>query len=67
MRLLYVFPAATAIVVAAVWALGAVDSWWVLVPAFLVYVVATTEVMRAVARAMTSGDEPEEDRRLLPH
>ena len=77
MGLLYVFPAAAAIVVAAVWALGAVDSWWALVPAFLVFVIATEEVMRALARKLANEDDPEEQPeapapprapgQLLPH
>jgi hypothetical protein len=80
MGLLYVFPAATAIVVAAVWALGAVDSWWVLVPAFVVYLLATSGVMRAVSHTLASEEEPEQlpdarprtsapilPGRLLPH
>jgi len=70
MRLLYVFPTAAAIVVAAVWVLGAVNSWWVLVPAFVVYLLASGWVMRALFRALASEEQPEElpvPPRLLPH
>lgn len=80
MRLLYVFPLATSAVVAAVWALGEIDAWWVLVPTLIVYVLSATGVMQCVAQALASGEESEEEPeapaparaplpigRLLPH
>jgi hypothetical protein len=60
MRLLYVFPLATAVVVAAVWALGEIDAWWVLVPTFLVYVLATGVVMRTLAQTLALGEDADD-------
>jgi hypothetical protein len=60
MRLLYVFTLATGVVVAAVWALGEIDAWWVLVPAFAVYVLAASGVMHAVAQTLESEEESEQ-------
>jgi hypothetical protein len=60
MRLLFVFPLATAVVVAAVWALGEIDAWWVLAPTFLVYALATGAVMRILAHTLSSGEDAAE-------
>jgi hypothetical protein len=60
MRLLYVFTLATAVVVAAVWALGEIDAWWVLGLAFLIYLLAAGGVMRTVGQTLAMGEEPEE-------
>ena len=62
MRLLYVFSLATSAVVAGVWALGEIDTWWILVPAVLVYLLSSLGVMQAVARALRSEDD-----QPLPH
>ena len=60
MRLLFVFPLATAVVVAAVWALGEIDAWWVLVPTVVVYALATGAVMRTLAHTLASGEDAED-------
>jgi hypothetical protein len=58
MRLLYVFSFATAIVVAAVWALGEIGGWWLLAVAVTIHLTTTLGVIRTVLRTLSETGEP---------
>jgi hypothetical protein len=59
--LFVIFSAATLLMVAAIAAVGLVDSWWVLAPVMLVDLALTVGVVSGIARLL-SGDDDSADR-----